>query len=246
MRVVSSIAEYERQNTVGHLLDNTGRRAQPATGEFVRKAVRDLAANCTLYGFAGVQFAAERMVRQLKQAMQILDLPRVREIYGVTNMWQVIERVAQSEFGTTVNVVKHRTMAEEVRKLLEVVAGNEGAWSVTTSRQLFYPVHDVRQDGFANTDLSAEDTNKMFRAAQYILAVNGVQSDKVYEYSQPVDTPALPSIPGMGTWGGMGQQPAAGAAPAMPANPIDGLQNMAASGQAPTAADIRSAIPSLP
>ena len=61
MRVISSISEYERQNSVGNLLDQTGRRAVPTSGEYVRKAVRDLAANCTLYGFAGVQFAAERL-----------------------------------------------------------------------------------------------------------------------------------------------------------------------------------------
>ncbi|MFA8440285.1 hypothetical protein [Yoonia sp.] len=245
MRVVSSVSEYERQNAVGNLLDNTGRRAQPTSGEYVRKAVRDLAANCTLYGFAGVQFAAERMVRQLKAAMRILELPRVREIYGVTSMWQVIERVAQSEFGTTVNVVKHRTMAEEVRKMLEVIAEKPDAWSVTTGRPLFHHM-DSWLDTI-NSDLSPEQTAKFFRAAQYFLAVNGVHGDQVYEYSQPVDTPALPSIPGMGTWGGMGQQPqqAPGAASAMPIDPAGGLQNMAASGRAPGAADIRSVVPSL-
>jgi hypothetical protein len=246
LRVISSISEYERQNAVGNLLDSSGRRAMPTTGEYVRKAVRDLAANCTLYGFAGVQFAAERMGRQLKSAMQILQLPRVREIYGVTNMWQVIERVAQSEFGTTVNVVKHRTMAEEVRKLLGVVADNPGAWSATTGKPLFASVSDVYGRGYDTIpgDLDANETSTLFRAAQYFLAVNGVQADQVYEYSQPVDTPALPSIPGMGTWGGM-QAPVQPQQPQQPAapNPIGGLQDMVSRGRAPTGADIRGALP---
>ncbi len=244
MRAVSSVSEYERQNSVGNLLDSSGRRASPTSGEYVRKAFRDLGANCTLYGFAGVQFAAERMGTQLKSAMQILQLPRVREIYGVTTMWQVIERVAQSEFGTTVNVVKHRTMAEEIRKLLEIVAENGGAWSSTTGKQLFHPMNGLGHQ--PASDLSSDDSSKLFRAAQYFLAVNGLHGDQVYEYSQPVDTPALPSIPGMGAWSGGGaQQQQPMQAPAMPVDPIGGLHNMASGGRAPTGADIRSAI-SLP
>ncbi len=242
MRVISSISEYERQNAVGNLLDQTGRRAVPTSGEYVRKAVRDLAANCTLYGFAGVQFAAERLGNQLKSAMQILQLPRVREIYGVNNMWQVIERVAQSEFGTTVNVVKHRTMAEEVRKLMGVVAANPGVWSVTSGQPLFST--GSINDYAPSSDLSAADTSTMMRAAQYFLAVNGIQSDQVYEYSQPVDTPALPSIPGMGMYGSGGQGGASPVPAAPPVqSPINNLQNMAAGGRAPTAADVRSAVP---
>lgn len=242
MRVISSISEYERQNSVGNLLDQTGRRAVPTSGEYVRKAVRDLAANCTLYGFAGVQFAAERLGNQLKSAMQILQLPRVREIYGVNNMWQVIERVAQSEFGTTVNVVKHRTMAEEVRKLMQVIAENPGVWSVTSGQPLFHS--GTNYDYAPSSDLSFADTSTMMRAAQYFLAVNGIQSDQVYEYSQPVDTPALPSIPGMGMFGSGGQSGAAPVPSAPPVqSPINNLQNMAASGRAPTAADVRSAVP---
>ena len=242
MRVISSISEYERQNAVGNLLDQTGRRAVPTSGEYVRKAVRDLAANCTLYGFAGVQFAAERLGNQLKSAMQILQLPRVREIYGVNNMWQVIERVAQSEFGTTVNVVKHRTMAEEVRKLMQVIADNPGVWSVTSGQPLFNS--GSVNDYAPSSDLSALDTSTMMRAAQYFLAVNGIQSDQVYEYSQPVDTPALPSIPGMGMYGAGGQGGASPVPSAPPVqSPINNLQNMAAGGRAPTAADVRSAVP---
>ena len=242
MRVISSISEYERQNSVGNLLDQTGRRAVPTSGEYVRKAVRDLAANCTLYGFAGVQFAAERLGNQLKSAMQILQLPRVREIYGVNNMWQVIERVAQSEFGTTVNVVKHRTMAEEVRKLMQVIAENPGVWSVTSGQPLFHSGSNY--DYAPASDLSFADTSTMMRAAQYFLAVNGIQSDQVYEYSQPVDTPALPSIPGMGMFGSGGQSGSAPVPSAPPVqSPINNLQNMAASGRAPTAADVRSAVP---
>ncbi len=200
IRVISSISEYERQNAVGNLLDQS-RRAMPTSGEYVRKAVRDLAANATLYGYAGAQFAAERMVKQLRDAMEILQLPRIREIYGVSNMWQVIERVAQSEFGTTVNIVKHRTLAEEVRKIFEVISARPEVWSRSSAQPLF---SDMQIDGQRVSDLDSLETQKLFRAAQYFLAVNGVQGDQVYEYSQPADTPALPSIPGMSSFGNAG------------------------------------------
>ena len=137
MRVISSVAEFEREQSVGNLFDRAGRRVMSTSGEYVRKAVRDLAANCTLYGYAGAQFAAERMGRQLRQAMDILNLPRIREIYGVSTIWQVIERVAQSEYGTTVNVVKHRTLAEETRAILTIVADNHHVWSLSSARPLF-------------------------------------------------------------------------------------------------------------
>ena len=207
IRVISSISEYERQNSLGQLIDQTPGRARPHSGEYVRKAVRDLAANATLYGYAGAQFAAERMVRQLREAMEILQLPRVREIYGVSTMWQVIERVAQSEFGTTVNIVKHRTLAEEVRKIFEVVADRAEVWSRSSAQPLFSDSFASEEFGSRSgltPDLNTEDTQKLFRAAQYFLAVNGVQGDQVYEYSQPADTPALPSIPGMSAFGNQG------------------------------------------
>ena len=248
VRVISSISEYERQRSVGSLFDRSGQRALVTSGEYVRKAIRDLAANCTLYGFAGVQFAAERMGVQLKSAMQILQLPRVREIYGVNSMWQVIERVAQSEFGTTINVVKHRTLAEETRKILGVVEGNPGAWSSSSSKPLFFDALQVPQ-GYEGTgqdlfDLSRQDTDTLFRATQYFLAVNGVQSDQVYEYSQPVDTPAAPSIPGFGAFSGMGSSGQVGAARAAAPTlaPVDGLVNRATAGRVPTAADILPAV----
>lgn len=262
MRTVSSLAEFERERSVGRLFDESGRRVMSTTGEGCRKIIRDMAAADTLYGYAGAQFAAERMGRQLQEAMEILQLPRIREIYGVTTMYQVIERVAQTEFGATVNVVKHRTLAEEVRTILEIVADNHHVWSLSSDRPLFTTGPDVvpyqellllralarSRDVDAGDidllssrvqtgDLSKQDSDRLFRAAQYILAVSGVQSDTVKEYSQPVETPALPSIPGMGAFGGGGMSGMTGGG-----DVTSQLRDMLTRGETPTADQIKAMV----
>ncbi|WP_299693084.1 hypothetical protein [uncultured Tateyamaria sp.] len=230
-RVIFSTSEYNRQQTVSEMFETRGRRAKATTGEQVRKAVRDLAANCTLYGYAGTQFAAERMGTQLKRAMEILSLPRIKQVYGVNSMWQVIERVAQSEFGTTVNIVKHRTLAEEVRTILDIVARRSTIWSLSSGNKLFAEHEDD------TADLSYADSMRMFQASQYYLAVNGVQDDHVAKMSQPADTPATPTIPGFGSFGGQ-DMPAMGGG-----NDVSGqLRDMLAAGQTPSPDQIRSMI----
>lgn len=231
LNTVSCFAEAYRSRQVSSLFENGGRRVMSTNDEYCRKAARDLAANCTLYGYAGAQFAAERMGIQLREAMEILQLPRIREIYGVSTMYQVIERVAQSEFGTTVNVVKHRTMAEEVRTILDIIAEKHHIWSLSSGNPLF-------TDEVNNGDLSKEESDKLFRAAQHILAVNGIQSDTVQQYSQPVETPALPSIPGMGTFGGadMGGMGAGGS------DIASQLKGMLDRGETPSAQQIRGMV----
>ena len=200
MRCVSTIAAVQSERSYANLFDQHSGTASLTKGEYARKAMRDWAANCTLYGYAGAQFAAERLGNQLRQAMEILQLPRIKEIYGVNTMWQVIERVAQSEFGVTVNIVKHRTLAEETRVIMGVLADRAPIWSQSSGKPLF----TVGGVGGVGGDLDEETSDRLFRAAQYFLAVNGVQDANVREYSQPVETPAMPSVPPFGSFGGNG------------------------------------------
>lgn len=197
MRCVSTIAAVQSERSYAALFAQPGGITSLTKGEYARKAMRDWAANCTLFGYAGAQFAAERLGNQLRQAMEILQLPRIKEIYGVNTMWQVIERVAQSEFGVTVNISKHVTLAEETRVIMGVLADRAAIWSQSSGRPLF-SVPGVEGD------LDLETSNRLFRAAQYFLAVNGVQDTSIREYSQPVETPAMPSVPSFGSFGGDG------------------------------------------
>ncbi len=169
--------------------------------EYVRKSIRDLAANASYYGWAGTYFVAERMKKHIDDAITILSLQQIQDAYGVTNMWQVIERVAQREFGITVNVVKHRTLAIEGKYILELIADKAEIWSGSTGRPLFTVAKNKKGD------LVFDETQRIFRSAQYILAVEGYGDTQVDQYSQPVATSATPSLPSFGSFSGGGSSP---------------------------------------
>lgn len=235
LRFISSVSEFERQQSIGSLFEQrSGARSLSMSAEYVRKAGRDLAANISLYGWAGTYFAAERVTRQIGRAMEILQLNHVQEAYGVNTPWQVIERVAQREFGTAVNVVKHRTLADETRKILNLVADKHAIWGLSSYRPLFtldrplIGTNDTAALADSGGDLNFQETQTLFRAVQYWLAVNGVQDATVDEYRQPTETVASPSLPplGLNGMGGGGQ----GANPAG----INQLKDMVSQGQMPS------------
>lgn len=239
MRVVSAVSEYERERSVLTHFDNAsrGRRFQSTSGEFVRKAVRDFAANVSLRGWAGTAFTAERMARQIKRVMRVLNLPSVKNAYGVSTPWQVIERISQREFGITVNTVLHRTLAVETQRIMNIIADNHTIWSNGTGlRELF---SETPENG---GDLSFEDTKSLMIACQHFRAVTGVGDTLLDEYSEPVETAPQPSLPDFGGMGGMG---GGGAMPNIDMGGISQLRDMVNSGQTPNIDQIRSLLPSL-
>jgi hypothetical protein len=135
MRFLSALSEYQRQQRLADLLGN--QRGLSLTGEHVRKAGRDVGANCTLFGYGYTQFAARRIQHHIQSAMTILKLVDVQQAWGVSNAWQVVERVSSQEFKVTPNVVKYRTMAESGKKILDLVASNSAAWSASSNKPLF-------------------------------------------------------------------------------------------------------------
>ena len=230
LRFISSVAEFERQQSVGNLFDGRTGRALTTSGEYVRKAGRDLAANVSLYGWAGTHFAAERIATHVREAMDILQLPQIKQSYGVTTLWQVIERVSAQEFGQTVNVVKHRTLADETRKILNLIADKHAVWSLTSPRDLF----TINKSG-PTGDLTYEESRLLFRSVQYWLAVNGIRDQQVDEYAQPTPTIAAPSLPALGADGVGGFDPGA----------VDELRDMVARGEAPSLDQLRTMLPSM-
>jgi hypothetical protein len=205
--------------------------------EYVRKAGRDLAANVSLYCWAGTHFDAERLAHQINDGLKILSLPSVKAAYGVTTPWQVIERVSQQEFGTTVNVVKHRTLADETRAILEIIARYPSAWGESYGDLLTI---DYGRTGAGNIlggvsavrpgSISQADTERLRRAAQYWLAVNGVKDQVVDEYSEPTDLMASPSLPYAG-----GREDASSGGGA------NAIRDMVSSGRMPSMDELRGA-----
>ena len=135
IRFISALSEYDRQQRVGNLIGNG--RALSLTAEHVRKAGRDLAANCTLFGYGYTQFAAKRLQQHIQAALNLLKLPDIQQAWGVQSAWQVVERVSAQEFHSTPNVVKYRTMADSGKKVLDIVADKSGAWTSTSDQPLF-------------------------------------------------------------------------------------------------------------
>ena len=235
MRVVSAVSEYEREQSALTHFDNAarGRRFQSTSGEFVRKAVRDFAANASLRGWAGTAFTAERMAKHVERAFSILKLPSVRNAFGVTTPWQVVERVSQREFGVTVNTVLHRTLALETQTIMRIIADNHTVWSTNGGRPLF------PDPGAKDADLTEGETRRLMVACQHFRAVTGVGDSLLEEYSSPVETAAMPSLPEISGFGGA----PSGGTPGVDMTGINQLRDMVATGQAPSLEQLRSMLP---
>ncbi len=237
LRVVSAVSEYEREQSAMTHFDNAsrGRRFQTTSGEFVRKAIRDFAANASLRGWAGTAFSAERMARQVRRVMRILSLPSVKNAFGVSTPWQVIERVSQREFGITVNTVLQRTLALETQRIMGIIADHHTIWSSGTGQPLF-------PDGVGkSSDLSAQETLDLMTACQHFRAVTGFGDTMLDEYSDPVQSAAMPSLPDLGSMagGGGGGGVASGIDPAA----MSQLKSMVSTGQTPSLEQLRAMLP---
>ncbi len=253
IRGVSAVSEYEREQSMLTHFDNAGRgrRFQTTSGEFVRKAIRDFAANVSLRGWAGTAFTAERMAKQIHRVMRILNLPSVRTAFGVTTPWQVIERVSQREFGITVNTVLHRTLAVETQKIMRIIADHHTIWSGSvTGKPLFSEgatqILNMNVRAIPTTvvegDLPLAATQELMVACQHFRAVTGVDDAQLEEYSTPVETTPQPSLPDMSAMGAVG----GGGGMAMPGVDMSGLtqlRDMVNNGKAPDLEQLRAMLP---
>jgi hypothetical protein len=239
LRFLASISEYDRQRRIGDVVAARRDDALSLTGEQVRKAGRDLAANVSLFGYGGTFFVAQRMAKQIERNLRILSVPEILSAYGVQGPFQVIERVCASDFGGTVpNIVRHRTMAEAGKGLLDIIAATTPAWVGGSGRDLFTDPFDVEQPTYpvkpgtpATADIPLETQQKMMRFVEHWLAVNGIKDEQRARLGEPEVTTAAPSIP-TATGGASG-----------PA--LDQLRQMISSGQAPSLDQLKSIVPDV-
>ena len=145
-----------------------------------------------------------RINRQLQLAIDILNQPQVLKTYAASNHWQVVERVAQQDFGGTPNWSKYSTMAGAASTIFSILAKYTSVLSATNSARPF--LTEDRGVGFStNTtnalvvqgDIGPTDTNLLLGAVQSWLAVNGVRDEQVRQYAQPSELTASPSVPGL-------------------------------------------------
>jgi hypothetical protein len=232
LRFLSSLSEYDRQTRIADIVGNN--RAGSVSDAQVRKAGRDLAANMSLYGWGGTQFAARRLNQDIASAVAILQMPEIQNAWGVQSAWQVVERVCSQEFSFTPNVVKYRTMAESGKAILDLVGKYYNVWGSTTDNPLFCNKFDPYSGNCAGSwDISPEDQRKFMRHTEYWLAVNGIKDQQVEQNAEPSDTAFSPSIPSL--------EPAAtnGSSGAL----ADQLRQMVQQGQTPTLDQIQKMLP---
>jgi hypothetical protein len=136
LRFVSTIAQYENQQRIGELVGNQRANALTISGEQVRQAGRNLAANASLAGWGGSGFSARRLGRHINKAMKILNTSEIQSAFGVDGPWKVVERVSTTEFGASPNIVKYKTMAEAGKTILDIVAKYAAFWA-GSSKPLF-------------------------------------------------------------------------------------------------------------
>jgi hypothetical protein len=231
LRFLSSLSEYDRQTRIADIVGNS--RAGSVSDAQVRKAGRDLAANMSLYGWGGTQFAARRLNQDISNAVAIVMMPDIQSAWGVQSAWQVVERVCSQEFNFTPNVVKYRTMAESGKAILDLVAKYYNKWGSTTDNPLFCNQFDSQGTCIGSFDITPDDQRKFMRHTEYWLAVNGIKDQQVEQNAEPSDTAFSPSIPSL--------EPAAtnGSGGAL----ADQLRQLVQQGQTPTLDQIQKMLP---
>jgi len=177
-RFVANLAEYDRQQRLGDIVGTQRRNALALTGEQVRQSGRNLAANASLYGWGGTQFAARRIADHIKKAFEVLNTPDIQSAYGVNGPWKVVERVSQ-ELGAVPNIVKWRTMAAAGKTMLDLIAAYSDKWSGSTGKSLFNdPANSVETLGKGFESLGHE--------VRYLTEVVIAQSEKQLHAHPPV------------------------------------------------------------
>jgi len=195
IRFVSAVSSYIRQNQLDNLLKANIPGA--VTQQQVRKSGRDLAANLSLYGYGMTYFAATDLQKQLKDVIDLLSDPEIRQAYGARDPWQVIDQVAQLELGGAVNSTRYRTMATTGVIIMAWLAKRAKRLSDSSFDDILdltvirYPVPAA-----SGKKPSVDPTDAdLVNACQQWLAVTGTEENQVEQYAQPRLSPSMTSKP---------------------------------------------------
>ena len=158
-------------------------------------------------------------------------MPEILNAYGVQSPFQVVERVCASDLGGTVpNVVRLKTMAEQGKKILDIVAANTTIWP-GSDQPLFFDPLLVAAGGGAGmglagplpgpfpVDIQPDVERRLISSVEQWLAVNGIK-----EITQP--SASIPTISSDGAGG-----------------PLDQLRQMISAGQAPSLDQLKALMP---
>lgn len=207
MRFVAALVRYDSMLQVSNVVTTDAVMTRAASSEPVRKAAQDLAANASLYGWGFTIFAARKMSRQIDEAFAILGEETLQRAYGVTGPWQLVERVSAVELGSTPAIVQHRTRAQAISDIFDVLAAHAPELARSGAVKRFLPntrdLFSERRDGIGSS-ISVDDYERLVTAANNLLAVGGVTDEELSKYAAPVASAPRGSIPTVGGDGGGG------------------------------------------
>jgi hypothetical protein len=170
IRFLSAVSVFTREEGI------TVRRA--ITSQQVFKNARDLAVNISLHGYGIAHFAAVELQDLIKSLLKMLSFPDVLAAYGVTDIWQLVERVSGLYLGGSVNSVRQRTLAQSGSAIIKWLAENQ-------------PV-------LANASAVSVHLNKdLVSNVERWLAVTGTDDQATEKYFEPVSMAQQPTIPTM-------------------------------------------------
>ncbi|HET7400856.1 MAG TPA: hypothetical protein VFJ62_03715, partial [Usitatibacter sp.] len=191
LRLISSVSEFIRQREVDRMFNNPARLLS-VTSEQVRTRAFEVGQNASLHSWGAGFHVTTRINRQLQLAIDILNQPQVLKTYAASNHWQVVERVAQQDFGGAPNWSKYSTMAQSSSTIFNLLAKYTSVLSATNSARPF-----LSETPDNEGDIGFNDTNALLGAVQAWLAVNGVRDDQVKQYAQPSELTSSPSLPSL-------------------------------------------------
>lgn len=152
------------------------------SNEQAQKAARDLAVNLSLHGYGMAHFGGVEMQKTIREMLDILSLPEVLQAYGVSDRWQLVERVSALYLGGSVNGVRYRTMADSGAKII--------AWLADHTRQL--------TSGAVTIDFLDSKHDALINSVERWLAVTGTPDTTTAEYAEPVALQSQPLLPNLG------------------------------------------------
>lgn len=195
LRFVSSVSSYVRQNSLEQLL--TRSIPAPISQEALRRSGRDLAANLSLHGYGIAFYAATELQTQVKEIIELLSNPEIKNAFGARDMFQVIDQVATLELGGARNGIRYRTLANSGAIIIRWLANKRHL--LTSSNLPSVLDHRVlrRQNQVDARNNPTKDPTDLdlVNACEQWLAVTGTPDQKVEEYAEPSEPPMMTSRP---------------------------------------------------
>lgn len=174
IRFVSSVSVLSRESN-----QYFGQRRSLTALQMLKNG-RDLAVNISLHGYGVVHFAAVELQGLIRDLIQLMTYPDVLAAYGVTDIWQLVERVSGAFLGGSVNSVRQRTLASAGKDIVQWLAAHQ----------------QILLDPYQTAVTFVPDAT-IVSAVERWLAVTGTGDAALDRYFEPVSVAAQPTIPNL-------------------------------------------------